>query len=297
MLTYPTRSQAEAARTGHYGTCTTLDCQLRNAGWAQSNFTDSSLRRVGARPPLVWVDVEPRHQQPWSGSLTRNALVIRAAVAGLQAKGYAVGLYSTAALWRQIAGFTSRLPEWVPGSTLTGGCTRSFSAGPVWLSQQTVRIGGSEYDLDATCAGAPAKLRWWQRSHPTVGTARDRASGDSVARYDGGPPVRLLARGGSSVVVAAATTAGTVPLFAVIGTDHRLRLRTLATRWVPVSAAACLSAPALAVTGALATVQCLDSRNRLRAVAVALGADARPGAVSAGATSPALPATASALMR
>jgi hypothetical protein len=164
--TYPTRAQRVAARAGHYGRCHRLPCQLRNSGWAQGEFAATGLRRIGAHPPMVWVDVETRHQQPWSRYSGWNRLVIKSEVASLQHAGYRVGLYSTSYMWRRIAGYASTFPEWVPADSTTRGCSRPFSRGPVWLSQFShyYRRLHTAYDENGLCRRAPAMRRMFERA-------------------------------------------------------------------------------------------------------------------------------------
>jgi hypothetical protein len=166
MTTYPTRAQRAATSVGHYGHCRRLACQLRNNGWAQGDYARQSLRRIGARPPMVWVDVEVRHQQPWTSKPWLNRLVIQALISSLQHKGYRVGIYSTYYMWRDIAGFRSSLPEWVPSSSTSAGCWTPFSRGPVWLSQFThyYRNRHAAYDENGKCGRAPAMQRMFERS-------------------------------------------------------------------------------------------------------------------------------------
>lgn len=166
MATYPTRAQRAASRVGHYGTCRQLACELRNSGWAQGVYAQQSLRRIGARPPMVWVDVEVRHQQPWTNKPALNRLVIQALISSLQHRGYRVGIYSTYYMWRDIAGYTSSLPEWVPSSSTSAGCWTPFSRGPVWLSQFThyYRNRHTAYDENGKCGRAPAMQRMFERS-------------------------------------------------------------------------------------------------------------------------------------
>ena len=166
MATYPTRAQRAAARVGHYGHCRQLTCELRNNGWAQGVYAQQSLRRIGASPPMVWVDVEVRHQQPWTTKPWLNRVVIKALIASLQHRGYRVGIYSTYYMWRDIAGYSSSLPEWVPSSSTAAGCRTPFSRGPVWLSQFThyYRSRHAAYDENGRCGRAPAMQRMFERS-------------------------------------------------------------------------------------------------------------------------------------
>lgn len=274
IVTYPTRAQLSAARRGgHYGKCTTLVCELKNNGWAQGEFTDASLRKVGARPPMVWIDVETRSQQPWTSTVTRNAVVVRAVIASLQAHGYNVGIYSNHYLWNHIAGFRTSLPEWVPAGSFTGGCRMSFGGGVVYLSQWT----RGQYDENGVCRGVARMTTWLQRSQPAIVVHRDTVTGALGARYDAGRQLSLGARSpyaGSVALVP--STAGPVPLFAVTTSDGQVRLRTLASGWQPTGVAGCAGSPTLTTVSGSATVSCTDASGAKVGSTVALDAAGAP---------------------
>ncbi|HET6818148.1 MAG TPA: hypothetical protein VFH66_13065 [Mycobacteriales bacterium] len=258
MLTYPTASQLKASATGHYGTCSTLACRLQNNGWAQGAFADASLDRIGGHPPMVWVDVEPRPQQPWSSNTSRNSLVVKAAISSLQHHGYRVGIYSVSSLWREVAGYSTRLPEWVPAGSLTAGCGRPFSAGPVWISQWAhYYSSGDGYDENGLCGSAPSLSSVYQPAHPTVSTSRNSTTAKAFARYTDGHAfdlgMKVVRR---PAVVRVNSSDGVVPLFVAVSTEHRLFARTLASRWVRVGAGSCSGTPGVAVRGATAWVGC-----------------------------------------
>jgi hypothetical protein len=257
IVTYPTRAQRIAADTGHYGPCSTYECRLRNNGWAQADFTDASLRRIGAHPPLVWIDIEPRYTQPWTTSRRWNSMVIRATIAGLQSHGYAVGIYSNRRMWHLIAGFRTTLREWVPAGSLSYGCSLSFG-GPVWLSQDlTTYSGGRSFDEDGPCRRAPAFGRWFQHAHPTVTTAIDATTGIALTRFDGGRALSLQApTTDPPSVVAVSTPAGSVPLFAAARPGSGVWVRTLSSWWRSLPQADCASAPSLAASGRTLYVGC-----------------------------------------
>lgn len=162
--TYPTRVERQDARVGHYGTCATLRCRLRNNGWAQGAFAAHSLRSLGSHPPLVWVDVETRYRHPWTSYRWRNRLVVKAEIASLQRAGYRVGIYSTNYMWHHIVGYETSLPEWVPAGSTTRGCYLPISHGPVWLSQNGHYYAKRKvaYDENGTCRRAPAMSRMFE---------------------------------------------------------------------------------------------------------------------------------------
>jgi hypothetical protein len=89
ISTYPT--EAELARYGGTGTLTQ---RLRRVGAAQAAFNLATLARVGLQPPMIWVDVEPRTQTPWSGGARQNNAVIDEVIAGYRAVGIRAGIYS-----------------------------------------------------------------------------------------------------------------------------------------------------------------------------------------------------------
>lgn len=276
--TYPTRRQRADARTGHYGRCSTLSCKLRNSGWAQGAFADDSLRRIGAHPPLVWVDVEPRYQQPWSGSRARNRLVVKAVIASLQHSGYRVGIYSTRYMWISIVGYATSVPEWVPSGTAWGGCHAPISRGPVWVAQYThVYDSGNGYDENRLCRHAPRLTRMLQPAHPRVTTSHDRDTDRTFMRYSGGRRLSLNRRmlEAPHVVVAHRPT-GDVPVFAGVDVGHRLVVRSLASRWTRVFGEECMpGASALARRGQM-YVACRSLTGSLLLGQVGLGDDGSP---------------------
>jgi len=287
MVTYPTASQRAAARVGHYGTCHTLACELRNNGWAQAVFTATSLGKIGARPPLVWIDVETRDRQPWSHNRNNNSLVIRAVIAGLHAHGLAVGIYSNRYLWNTIAGFRTSLPEWVPAESLTRGCRLSFAGGRVLLSQWShTHASGLTFDENGRCSGAPSMSTWWQSSHPRVTSIRSSTNGGLYARFGSRPAFSLYARDPhAAAVVAAPSSAGTVPLFVSVTAAGNVHARTLGTGWRNLGTARCRNLPAPSLYGSTLTVQCTDDSGA--AVVTTVPLDRHGATVGAGTTTPA----------
>jgi hypothetical protein len=151
VISYPT-----AAQLSRYGGTGTLGDKLYRTGVAQARYNLANLHRAGlARVPMVWVDVEPVRGWPWSSSTARNNKVISGALAGYQAAGLRVGLYSYQYGWNEITGGRRQatMPTWVPLRPCT---TASFSGGPVWLTQTT----SGDQDINTTCPvmnGTPAR--------------------------------------------------------------------------------------------------------------------------------------------
>jgi hypothetical protein len=116
------RWQVDIAKKRHlwtsaysYTTFPTRD-QLRqygNAGYAQASYNVATMRRVGLRTPMVWIDVEVSPRRPWSANLVANRFVVEGVVRGYESAGYRVGFYSTTLQWNKIVG-AARFgrPEW-----------------------------------------------------------------------------------------------------------------------------------------------------------------------------------------
>jgi len=284
MVTYPTATERAASRVGHYGTCRTLACELRNNGWAQGVFTATSLGKLGARPPLVWIDVETRDRQPWSHNRANNSLVVKAVIASLHAHGYAVGIYSNRYLWNTVAGFRTSLPEWVPAESLTRGCRLSFAGGRVLLSQWShTHASGSTYDENGRCAGASTMSSWWQSSHPVVASLRNASTGRLYARFGSRPVFNLYAQDPRpAVVVSAPSRAGQVPLFVSVTQQGIVHARTLGSGWRTLGTARCHGTPAAAVASGGLAVHCIDTSGHAVVTTAALDGTGAP--ISAGST-------------
>ena len=113
MAGYPTNSQFASQGTTVPWSSSTFSGKLANVGYAEAKDAVATLAAVGFRPPVVWVDVEPRPAQPWLGdsdlARARNRWVVTGLLRGLHDAGYAYGLYSYASGWTAIAG-SWRLP-------------------------------------------------------------------------------------------------------------------------------------------------------------------------------------------
>jgi hypothetical protein len=113
-------------------------------------------------PAMWWADIETGNS--WSANTTDNDLAIDGIAYQMStlpaAAGAAVGVYSTPAMWNQIAGpgFVSTpavTADWQPASTCpASGFTRQGASAysPVWLIQNgTVTVNSVSYDSDQAC--------------------------------------------------------------------------------------------------------------------------------------------------
>jgi len=156
ISTYPT--DAELARHGGTGTLTQ---RLRRVGAAQAAFNLDTLARVGLRPPMIWVDVEPSKRTPWSAGADRNNAVIDGVIAGYRAAGIRAGLYSYDRAWKAITGARKMpgVPTWVPvglasRSKAAARCAvASFAGSKPRLTQWTDDV----YDYNLTCPGVTGR--------------------------------------------------------------------------------------------------------------------------------------------
>ncbi len=120
----------------------------------------AALDPAAARTAPWWLDVEL--MASWAGTYSLNIAALAGYLAGLHAAGAhgPVGIYSTAAQWRDITGlaasttraaFSARLPDWLAGTTATAGEAREncasagFTGTAPTLAQY--RIGDSDGDL------------------------------------------------------------------------------------------------------------------------------------------------------
>jgi hypothetical protein len=156
VSTYPTGT--ELARYGGTGSLAT---RLARVGRAEAAFNLATMRRVGLRAPMVWVDIEPRTKAPWSASIANNNAVIDGVLAGYKAGGVRTGLYSYDKAWKSITGTRAlpAVPTWFPvgrkgQAAASARCSVvSFSGSKPWLVQWT--DGVRDYNL--TCPGITGK--------------------------------------------------------------------------------------------------------------------------------------------
>ncbi|WP_447924845.1 hypothetical protein [Georgenia muralis] len=108
MATFPTSAQLTTYRNAGPWRGTIRAAQLSNVGYAEATAAIASLNKVGWRPPVVWIDVEPRPAQPWPSATAQqrleNRYVVEGLMRGLRDGGFSYGLYSYTAGWQEITG-------------------------------------------------------------------------------------------------------------------------------------------------------------------------------------------------
>jgi hypothetical protein len=135
---------------------------LQEAGYAQARYNLASMKAAGLDSPIVWLDVEQVPHYEWSTSTDANAEVVLGAARGYTEAGYAVGVYSTPAIWESIVGdLTLGVPEWRAAGQ-TSRAEAESRCGADWAIQggeavlaQWVEDGR---DVDVTCPGAETEL-------------------------------------------------------------------------------------------------------------------------------------------
>ena len=160
MAGFPTSAQLSTYGSQGPWSTSTRAGRLSNVGYAEAKYAVATLNRIGWKPPVVWIDVEPRPAQPWPSSTwaqrVENRYVIEGLMRGLRDSGFAYGLYSNASGWASITGSwrLPGVPVWATAGTLDypnealDRCTQaSFSGGRVYLSQWW----DANRDYDRTC--------------------------------------------------------------------------------------------------------------------------------------------------
>jgi hypothetical protein len=142
---------------------------LSNVGYQQARFNLNTMRSAGLQSPIVWLDVEPVPDFDWPSDTRANAAVVRGAARGYTDAGFAIGAYSTQALWEQVVGgFALGVPEWrAAGQTSRAealrrcGRDRMFQGGKGVIGQW-VEAGR---DQNVTCPGTSAEMvRWFHQN-------------------------------------------------------------------------------------------------------------------------------------
>nr|WP_179519593.1 hypothetical protein [Nocardioides perillae] len=157
------RTRAAYAEEGPFGGDEHDD--LRNVGYQQALFNLAQLREAGLPVPLVWVDVEPVRDWEWSADPGANAAVVEGIVRGYRDHGFAVGVYSTPALWEAVVGdLALGVPEWrAAGETSRAealsrcGEDWSIGGGPGAMGQWLE----ADRDRNVTCPGAEDDVAGW----------------------------------------------------------------------------------------------------------------------------------------
>lgn len=195
MATFPTTAQYDTySDDGPYPVNTRPD-RLRNVGYAEGRVALASLDRVGWRPERIWVDVEPRPQQPWPSSTAaerqENRYIISGLLAALTDASYPIGIYSYQSAWEAITGSWQLpdVPVWSPAGRLdfpseaSDLCVNpSFSGGTVHLTQWT----DGTYDYDMTCTDV------YQAHVATIGWQPSVADGTTAGTTGRALPLEAL---------------------------------------------------------------------------------------------------------
>lgn len=161
MLSYPNRSERAAyGRKGPYDARTYVN-RIANVGYAQTAYALQTHRAAGLNSPIVWVDVEPRAERPWSARDARNRALITGALRAIADARLSAGIYTYAYAWRDIVGDwrVPAAPLWAPSHTRSTkfrakkadaikSCSRtSFTGGPLVITQWVHR----RRDYNVTC--------------------------------------------------------------------------------------------------------------------------------------------------
>lgn len=165
VASYPEPDRlAEHATDGPYDGGTPLGA-LANTGYQQALFNVRSMREAGLQTPVVWIDVEPVPDFPWSSDLSANAAVVAGAARGYQDEGYRIGVYSTPLLWDGVVGdLELGVPEW----RAAGQTSREEAldrCGDDWVIQGGEAVLGQwverDRDMNVTCPGVSIDLAAW----------------------------------------------------------------------------------------------------------------------------------------
>ena len=162
MAGFPTSAQLSTYGSQGPWSTSTRAGRLSNVGYSEAKYAVATLNRIGWRPPVVWIDVEPRPAQPWPSSTwaqrLENRYLIEGLMRGLRDSGYAYGLYSNTSGWQSITGSwrLPGVPVWATAGLLDypnealDRCTQpSFSGGRVYIAQWWTEA--QDFDYDRTC--------------------------------------------------------------------------------------------------------------------------------------------------
>jgi hypothetical protein len=143
-LNYPVGSTASKGASGKYGSCKRADkvCMALNYGDNAAADAVAKAQATGASTTGAWwIDIETANS--WSADQTLNADVIQAALGYFNGRSLSAGIYSTSAMWKKIAGsYSPAVPNWVVSAAGANCNTPLFTAGSVWLVQQSSGTSG-----------------------------------------------------------------------------------------------------------------------------------------------------------
>ena len=167
VASYPEqRFVDELGADGPYDGSTELGA-LANTGYQQALYNVGLMKDAGLLTPLVWIDVEPVPDFEWSADREANASVVAGVARGYQDAGYAIGVYSTPALWAGVVGdLELGVPEW-----RAAGQTSSEEAlercGDDWVIQGGDAVLGQwverDRDMNLTCPGLTDLAAYFHR--------------------------------------------------------------------------------------------------------------------------------------
>jgi hypothetical protein len=165
VVSYPDeRTLSELGDKGPYAGTSKLGA-LRNVGYQAALFNVDTMRRVGLRTPVVWIDVEPVTHFDWSLDVVANGAVVQGTARGYRDAGFRIGFYSIGSLWTKVVG-SLRFgdPEWRPAGA-RGLAEALDRCGDDWSFQGGRGVLGQWVedgrDRNVTCPGAMPDLREW----------------------------------------------------------------------------------------------------------------------------------------
>jgi hypothetical protein len=165
VVSYPDeQTLTQLSHKGPYAGDTRLGA-LSNVGYQAALFNLDTMKRVGLKTPVLWIDVEPVVHFDWSPDVVANAAVVQGMARGYQDAGFRIGFYSIGSLWTRVVG-TLRFgaPEWRPAGERGLGEALS-RCGPDWSFQGGSAVLGQWVedgrDRNVTCPGGVDDLRKW----------------------------------------------------------------------------------------------------------------------------------------
>jgi len=138
---------------------------LSNVGYQQAKFNLGNMRAAGLQSPIIWLDIESVPDYDWPADPVANAAVVRGAARGYTDAGFAIGAYSTTALWQHVVGdLRLGIPEWrAAGQTSREEALRR--CGPERIIQGGQSVLGqwveAGRDMNVTCPGTSSEMARW----------------------------------------------------------------------------------------------------------------------------------------